>query len=170
MVLLQILMSVLFCCILGFPHPVPLALTIIGALIPNIDNTNRYYGHNTVSKGFTHSLLFVALFFIAAWFCPPVFFLGIGVLGHIIVELFSYEAKLQLLWPLPLRIHIPLVKQYKKIVFVLIILVSILLFFFFVNFDLMIDIMMVYLSWLKLIISWIVDKLFYIFERVSYLF
>lgn len=167
MKLLQVLFAMLLSCMVGFSSPYALAFVIVGALIPNIDSSDRYYGNIMEVKGPTHSLLFVVLAFILAIFWNPFFYIGIGILGHIVIELFSSESQMMILYPLKVKVHIPLFKQYMVILRLIGLAVAVILFMFFINIDTLIDIFYVYYSWVMNIVHWFANLIAYAIKRLS---
>ena len=167
MKLLQISFAMLLSCMIGFSSPYALALVIVGALIPNIDGSDRYYGNIMEVKGPTHSLLFVVLTFFAGIFWHPLFYVGIGVLGHVVIELFSAESQMMILYPLKTKVHIPLFKQYTVILRLIGLAVIVILFVFFINIDTLIDICYVSYTWVMGVVHWFANLVEHAIYRLS---
>ena len=170
MKLLQVAFSMLLSCLIGGNSPEALALVIIGAFIPNIDSTDRYFSNCISVKGPAHSLLFAAIFFIISFFLPAFFYVGIGVLGHIVVELFSYETQLEVLWPIKLKIHFPMFHQKRNTMNFLAVLIFVLMFVFFIDIKTIVDICVVYIDMLKYFTYWVIDVAKYVYSRVASVF
>lgn len=86
-----------------------LTVLTLGALLPDIDHEKSAIGHciPLISKyshhrGFYHSALFAALCFVLS----P--YLGIGVLSHIVLDMFNVVG-VELLWPIRFKIKAPFI-------------------------------------------------------------
>ena len=81
-------------------------LLLLGGLLPDVDYLFDFILGNTTHRMFTHSLLFVLVAFFIIYIILKMFdlekeayFLPIGILVHIIVDMLSYPGVL-LFWPL----------------------------------------------------------------------
>ena len=84
-----------------------LTILTLGALLPDIDHEKSAIGHcipiiskDSHHRGFYHSALFAALCFVLS----P--YLGIGVLSHIVLDMFNVVG-VELLWPIRIKIKAP---------------------------------------------------------------
>jgi inner membrane protein len=82
----------------------------VGSLLPDIDSPTSILGRNipilphlVKHRGLTHSLAFVVAMYLI---CPP---LAIGCVLHIILDMLN-PAGVSLLWPIPWKAKLPLVK------------------------------------------------------------
>lgn len=88
--------------------PVEGAAIIVGSLLPDIDVGSSKLGrYNPFAiiiphRGVTHSLLFTVL--VGAIYKP----LAIGILTHLILDMLNPKG-VSLLWPMPLKIHLPII-------------------------------------------------------------
>lgn len=164
---LQITFSMLLACMIGFSNPSSLAVVIIGALLPDIDDSDRSYSEGMTAKGLTHSLLFAVIFFVFAIFYQPLFLIGVGVLGHIVIELFSKQVGLQIFWPFSVKVHVPIINQYKSTMTIISVIILGILFVFFIDLYSIIDIGITYIQWVKCFLLWILDIIQYVFFRLS---
>lgn len=156
MLLLQITFSILLSCLFGYNNPDALSIVIIGAILPNIDESDRYCSNWFSVKGFTHSLLLVILVFICSSQIRFLYYVGIGMLGHIFVELFSKDSKILLFFPINKRIHVPIFHQNKFLVNILTGIIVLILINY-INLQVCIDILAIYISWIKEIVWMIIN-------------
>ena len=84
-----------------------LTVLTLGALLPDIDHEKSAIGHcipimgkHSHHRGFYHSALFAALCFVLS----P--YLGIGVLSHIVLDMFNVVG-VELLWPIRIKMKAP---------------------------------------------------------------
>lgn len=159
---MQILFAILLSCIFGYTTSEALALVIIGAILPNLDEADRISGRFIIVKGPTHSIIIMILILVLSYFLPILFYVCIGVVGHVLIECFSSESKIQLFWPLTTRMHIPLFHQYKSTLLFTSIIITIILFIFFIDINTIINIIEVYINWIKNITFYCVDTFEYL--------
>lgn len=164
MTLLQVVFSMLLSCLIGYNNPEALALVIVGSLLPNLDESDRYYGDLIGTKGITHSLLLILSIFISSIWLKWMFFIGVGITGHVLIELLSKESKIELFWPIKERIHFPVFSQYQSVMFWLSLVIVLILLYFFIDFVTIVDIGIVYLTWIKEIVYFIMR----IFQFIAY--
>lgn len=105
--------------LLGIHKPLPLAVVVISALLPDIDRSNSLLGRfipvlpgmleqTPGKRTLTHSLLFgLSLYLLLgilhpAWQWPFI----VGYVSHLVLDVFV--GRITLLWPLPFKIGVPL--------------------------------------------------------------
>ncbi|MBQ8135650.1 MAG: metal-dependent hydrolase [Clostridia bacterium] len=111
--------AVFLCC--NIPQ---ITIVALGAVLPDIDHEKSALGHYVpiISKHIHHRTVTHSIFFLLI--CSAISpYLGIGVLTHIILDMFNTRG-IQLFWPLKKSIKVPIMsihtgKKFESIIYVL---------------------------------------------------